>query len=197
MKILNWGILLFLEEKKILKIRKFERADLPQVLELCREVRQYHTDILGGYFAEQDDAFEQSGFLATLEDDRMTALVAEEGEEINGYLLAEKKYSPYLREPNVVHISNIGVKKGLRGKGIGKKLMDALFEMCKAEGVDEIRLGVFNKNTVAYKFYERYGFEPFEQRMSSKNIQFEKSRPVRKLRVNSARSDGYPALALA
>lgn len=90
MKILNWGILLFLEEKKILKIRKFERADLPQVLELCREVRQYHTDILGGYFAEQDDAFEQSGFLATLEDDRMTALVAEEGEEINGYLLAEK-----------------------------------------------------------------------------------------------------------
>ncbi len=166
MKILNWGILLFLEEKKVLKIRKFERADLPQVLELCREVRQYHTDILGGDFAEQDDAFEQSGFLATLEDDRMTALVAEEGEEINGYLLAEKKYSPYLREPNVVHISNIGVKKGLRGKGIGKKLMDALFEMCKAEGVDEIRLGVFNKNTVAYKFYERYGFEPFEQRMS-------------------------------
>ena len=149
-----------------MKIRKFERADLPQVLELCREVRQYHTDILGGYFAEQDDAFEQSGFLATLEDDRMTALVAEEGEEFNVYLLAEKKYSPYLREPNVVHISNIGVKKGLRGKGIGKKLMDALFEMCKAEGVDEIRLGVFNKNTVAYKFYERYGFEPFEQRMS-------------------------------
>lgn len=139
---------------------------LPRNMELCREVRQYHTDILGGYFAEQDDAFEQSGFLATLEDDRMTALVAEEGEEINGYLLAEKKYSPYLREPNVVHISNIGVKKGLRGKGIGKKLMDALFEMCKAEGVDEIRLGVFNKNTVAYKFYERYGFEPFEQRMS-------------------------------
>ena len=124
-----------------MKIRKFERADLPQVLELCREVRQYHTDILGGYFAEQDDAFEQSGFLATLEDDRMTALVAEEGEEINGYLLAEKKYSPYLREPNVVHISNIGVKKGLRGKGIGKKLMDALFEMCKAEGVDE-RVGL-------------------------------------------------------
>lgn len=62
MKILNWGILLFLEEKKILKIRKFERADLPQVLELCREVRQYHTDILGGYFAEQDDAFEHRGF---------------------------------------------------------------------------------------------------------------------------------------
>lgn len=114
-----------------MKIRKFERADLPQVLELCREVRQYHTDILGGYFAEQDDAFEQSGFLATLEDDRMTALVAEEGEEINGYLLAEKKYSPYLREPNVVHISNIGVKKGLRGKGIGKKLMDALLRCVK------------------------------------------------------------------
>lgn len=36
-----------------------------------------------------------------------------------------------MREPNVVHISNIGVKKGLRGKGIGKKLMDALLRCAK------------------------------------------------------------------
>ena len=40
-------------------IRKFAEKDLPQVLKLCREVRQYHIDILGGYFTEQDDEFEK------------------------------------------------------------------------------------------------------------------------------------------
>lgn len=146
-------------------VRKFERADLKQVLELCREVRQHHIDILKGYFTEQNDEFEQLGFLASLEDKKTIALVATEDNVIYGYILAERKYSPYLEEPNVVHIANIGVKKGFRGQGIGKKLMDTLFEICESLEIDEIRLGVFNKNTGAHKFYEQYGFEPFEQRM--------------------------------
>jgi len=33
-------------------VRKFKKEDLSQVLELCREVRQYHIDILGGYFVK-------------------------------------------------------------------------------------------------------------------------------------------------
>ncbi len=90
---------------------------------------------------------------------------AEENGAVYGYLLAEKKYSPYLEGANVVHISNLGVKKELRGRSIGKQLMNTLFEMCKAEDIDEIRLGVYNKNVGAYRFYEQYGFEPFEQRM--------------------------------
>ena len=38
-----------------MKIRKFEKEDILQVLELCREVRNHHREFLGGYFAEQDD----------------------------------------------------------------------------------------------------------------------------------------------
>ena len=36
-------------------VRKFKKEDLAQVLELCREVRQHHIDILNGYFTQQDD----------------------------------------------------------------------------------------------------------------------------------------------
>lgn len=152
-------------------VRKFKKEDLAQVLELCREVRQHHIDILNGYFTQQDDQFEQLGFLQSLEDDKMCALVAANDDIVCGYLLAERKYSPYLEGANVVHIANFGVQKDLRGKGIGKELMNALFEICKQWNVDEIRLGVFNKNVDAYHFYEQYGFEPFEQRM---NLQMKK-----------------------
>lgn len=154
-----------------MKIRKFSKKDLSQVLELCREVRHYHIDLLNGYFTEQNDQFEQLGFLQSLEDDKICALVAVNDDAVCGYLLAERKYSPYLEGANVVHISNFGVQKNLRGQGIGKQLMNSLYELCKTWEADEIRLGVFNKNVDAYRFYEQFGFEPFEQRM---NLQVKK-----------------------
>lgn len=146
-------------------VRKFEQQDLPQVLDLCRQVRNYHIEILHGYFAPQDDNFEKYGFLESLKNDDFIALVIEENKEILGYLLAEYKYSPHLLEAKVVHIANIGIKQELRGQGLGKKLMSSFYNICQQNNVDEIRLGVFNKNVSAYKFYEQYGFEPFEQRM--------------------------------
>lgn len=33
-----------------MKIRKFEKEDILQVLELCREVRNHHREFLGGIF---------------------------------------------------------------------------------------------------------------------------------------------------
>ncbi len=152
-------------------VRNFAKEDLSQVLELCRDVRRHHIDILGGYFTEQNDELEQLGFLQSLENENTIALVATYNDEVCGYLLAEKKLSPYLEKPNVVHIINFGVKREIRGQGIGKELMDMLKKKCEEDKVDEIRLGVFNKNVSAYTFYEKYGFKPFEQRM---NLQINK-----------------------
>lgn len=147
-------------------IRKFIKEDLPQVLELCREVREHHINVLHGYFTEQNDEYEQLGFLQSLDDDKQIALVAADEDEVCGYLLAEHRHLPYLVKGNIVHISNLGVKKEKRGQGIGKKLMAEIFEMCQAWDIDAIRVDVFNKNVGAYNFYEQYGFEPVKQQMN-------------------------------
>ena len=149
-----------------MQIRNFEKQDLNQVLELCREVRQYHIDILDGYFSPQNDVFEQMGFLTSLEDTKYVALVAINNNKVVGYLLAEKKISLHLIHSKIIHICNFGVSKDIRGKGVGKKLMDTLFDLCVKEGIEEISLGVYNKNTIAYNFYEKYGFTPIEQKMT-------------------------------
>jgi len=149
-----------------MKIRNFVNEDLPQVLELCREVRQHHIDILDGYFTEQNDEFEKLGFLESVENSKIVALIAEDKHKVVGYLLGEFKNLPYLVNPNVAHISNFGVCKNMRHQGIGKQLMDRFFELCRENNVEEIRLGVYNKNVSAYRFYEKYGFKPTEQKMS-------------------------------
>ena len=146
-------------------IRKFKKEDLPQILELCREVRQHHIDLLGGYFTEQNDEYETSAFFESLENDNVVVLVAEYEGKLNGYLLGEFKELPYLLSPKIAHIGNFGVTKNQRGQGIGKQLMDAFFELCQERNVKEIRLGVYNQNEIAYKFYEHYGFKALEQKM--------------------------------
>ena len=68
----------------------------------------------------------------------------------------------------MANIANFGVDKKSRRLGVGKKLMDAFYKICQENNVDEIKLGVYNKNISAYRFYEKYGFEPLEQRMHLK-----------------------------
>ena len=147
-------------------VRKFKKEDLSQVLELCREVRQYHIDILGGYFVKQDDELEKIGFLETLTNDKIVSFVAEYNNKIVGYILGEFKEAPYLINSQFAHISNFGVTQNLRNSGIGKRLMDTFCNLCKKQDIKEIRLGVYNQNTTAYKFYENYGFKPLEQKMT-------------------------------
>lgn len=148
-----------------MEIRNFKKEDLSQVIELCREVRDHHMELLNGYFTPQNDIFEQQVFLDSLEDTNYIALVASDKDTILGYLLAQKKIAPHLIHSHIVHIYNFGVKKDARGSGIGKKLMDSLFEIALKEGIEEINLGVYNDNTIAYNFYEKYGFKPIEQKM--------------------------------
>ena len=149
-----------------IEIRRFQKTDLCQVLELCNEVREYHRELLSGYFTPQNDDDEGKPFLESLVNDKILAWVAIKGENIEGLLLADTKISPHLEKPRIAHICNIGVKKSSRGKGIGKLLMDTFYKYCQDKGIQEIKLGVFNKNIKAYRFYENFGFEPQEQKMS-------------------------------
>lgn len=81
-------------------------------------------------------------------------------------ILGESKNNPWLEKPKVVVIHNFGVRKSLRGRGIGKMLMDAFYRECQNRGIQEIKFGVFNNNKAAYYFYICYGFEPQEQKIS-------------------------------
>lgn len=151
-----------------MNIRRFRKADLIKVLELCREVRDYHNQISDNYFKEQDDEYEQTDFLASLTDDNTIALVAENDGNIVGYLLADEKEVAYLRAPKLMHICNFGVGKTYRNQGIGHLLMDEIVKIAEDRQVDEIKLGVFINNTAACHLYEQYGFKAVEQRMSLK-----------------------------
>ena len=56
-------------------------------------------------------------------------------------------------------IDEIVVSKAYRGRGIGKRLMDAAVEICRQSGCCELEVSTEITNTRARKFYESFGFE--------------------------------------
>lgn len=53
------------------------------------------------------------------------------------------------------HIGRMAVRQGVRGQGIGARLLEALVEAARARGDREVML---NAQAQAEPFYERYGF---------------------------------------
>lgn len=59
---------------------------------------------------------------------------------------------------NECHITNIAVKKAYRGKGVGKKILEAMILFCDLQGIQRMTLEVRKSNVVAQSLYKKYDF---------------------------------------
>ena len=57
-------------------------------------------------------------------------------------------------------IESIAVDSSMRGKGIGTRLLQAVFDFARANGFGSVRLEVVDTNPGARRLYERLGFVP-------------------------------------
>lgn len=79
------------------------------------------------------------------------SFVARVGIEAIGYILAEKVLDE-------AHIIRIAVREANRGAGIGRRLMEKLFNEGKLGGVNKYYLEVRASNVAARQFYNKAGF---------------------------------------
>jgi ribosomal-protein-alanine N-acetyltransferase len=62
------------------------------------------------------------------------------------------------------HLLNITVKAESQGRGLGLKLLEHLMQEAQAQGAKDCFLEVRASNQVAYRLYERYGFNEVGRR---------------------------------
>jgi ribosomal protein S18 acetylase RimI-like enzyme len=89
-------------------------------------------------------------------------LLAYIGDKLVGYAKMNedvKKESGSLDNP--IEIERIYTVKEMIGKGVGKKLMEKCLGIAKEKNMKVIWLGVWESNTRAIEFYQRWGFEKF------------------------------------
>ena len=127
-------------------IRKGVKADLPQVLNLIRELAVYERAPLEVTVTVEE--MEQDGFG---DNPIFKFFVAESENEIIGISLYYIKYSTW--KGKCIFLEDIIVTEQLRKHGIGKKLFDEVVKIAKETKVKRLEWQVLEWNEPAIKFY--------------------------------------------
>jgi len=139
-------------------IRKAVLADLPALLKLSMQARDFHNRLLNNYFANIDPQTESAFLEKAIQEENKIFLVARKEKETVGMLSAGFKNLPYLSRPRVCLVDTVCVDENHRREGIGKLLISELKNLCMREDIDEIDLSVYVGNAKAFSFYEDLGF---------------------------------------
>ncbi|MCI4331602.1 MAG: GNAT family N-acetyltransferase [Thermoplasmata archaeon] len=88
----------------------------------------------------------------------LLAVVAEEDGHAIGLCTVERAGPSPNSETGHVGVLGILVRRGHRGRGVGRALMEATLERCRGT-FEVVRLGVFSTNEGAHRLYLRLGFQ--------------------------------------
>ena len=129
------------------RIRTTRVEDAQQISQLCLQL---------GYSNSMKQI--ESRLTAVIPDRTQAIWVAVRNEnELIGWVHALKVI--YLESKPFVEIGGLVVEENLRGKGIGKSLMQTVEHWAKTIGLLEIRLRSNIIRTEAHMFYEKIGYE--------------------------------------
>ena len=136
-------------------IRKGELMDMTAVLELIQELAVFEIEpdaVVVTVNDLQRDGFGSNPLFYTF--------IAEVDQQIVGVALYYYRYSTW--KGKTIHLEDLIVKEGRRGKGIGFALYAEIMAQGKRDGVRRIEWAVLNWNTPAINFYTKSGAKVYE-----------------------------------
>ena len=130
-------------------IRKATREDMPQVLELIKELAAYEnaSDQVEITISDlEEEGFDKGSF---------TCFVADVEGKLEGMALTYFRFSTW--KGRTVHLEDLIVRKSMRGTGLGGALYKTVVQFGKDNGVRRIEWVVSEGNKNAIQFYENSG----------------------------------------
>lgn len=84
-------------------------------------------------------------------------LVAEVDGVVSGYVSTYQNI-PLRSHAHVLAVNGLAVDPKARGRGVGRRLVEAVVERARVRGLTKVTLRVLGHNTAARRLYERCGF---------------------------------------
>ena len=152
-----------------MKIRRAEKKDIPQIIELLGQVLQIHADIRPDIFIPGTTKYTNAELEEMLKDETKPIYVAVDEEELClGYAFCQLKEQPFsnnMVQFKSLFIDDLCVNQKTRGQHVGEKLFEHVKREAKRLGCYEVTLNVWAGNTSAEKFYEKMGLKTKERQM--------------------------------
>jgi GNAT superfamily N-acetyltransferase len=130
-------------------VRKGEKKDIPQALELVKELAIYERapeEVVTNVAQMEKDGFGEQAVYRFL--------VAETSGKIIGMALYYTAYSTW--KGRYIYLDDLIVTEKHRRSGAGKLLFDEVLREAKLEGANQLRWHVLEWNEPAINFYKKY-----------------------------------------
>lgn len=145
----------------MIKIRPATQRDLKKLINLrLKLLKTYPHAFLETYQEVKPRTIKQwqAWFKKTTSYPHSILLVAEDKNQLVGMVGCEGKGNKKAR--HVAEVFHVGVLPTYTAKGVGKKLMNYLFNWIKKETkIHRLQLFVYSDNTTAISFYTKFGFK--------------------------------------
>jgi ribosomal protein S18 acetylase RimI-like enzyme len=146
-----------------MQIREARLSDVDALSALLTEVHALHVAALPHIFAPiETDAQTDALVHNHLTEEACQAFVAEDSNTLVGYCWIRRYDAPPLHlfvPRRYAEIDTLVVAETHRHRGIGGALVERAHEWAAAQGVDEVRIVVYEFNQEALRFYEKLGYE--------------------------------------
>ena len=131
-----------------MKIRNARDKDIITCVDVKRDSESTRIE-----YSKKNEMLTRTYFQRYLSDEYSTFLVVEDNSNILGYVVFS-----YDEWNNSIHIDQIFVRLYKQNKGVGSKLLNAVFDRAKKIGVRIVFLETGKTNNDAMRFYEKNGF---------------------------------------
>ncbi|WP_088011327.1 GNAT family N-acetyltransferase [Gottfriedia acidiceleris] len=149
-------------------IRNAKQEDYESLLPLFRQVHDLHVLERPDLYKENSTPVGEEEFNKQLKDDKQHFLVATLGTGIVGVAVLKEEEileNSFVNARKILLVNSLCVDDASRKKGIGKILMQSIFDFAKELDVDSIELGVSESNQNAIHFYKSIGMATKNRKM--------------------------------
>lgn len=147
----------------VVRVRKLQEGDVDGICALWQEFAVLREGLTKSRILNDDAADYFFGYATGLLSRKDTlTLVAEDGDKIVGYLIAQKQRRPPIyHHTQVAYLSDSFVAETHRGQGILKQFMGEMKSWCKSEGITAVDVQIFEGNKDGQQVYQHLGFVPY------------------------------------
>ena len=146
-----------------MNIRFAAEKDIPQMIDLLRQVGEVHHQIRPDLFRAGAQKYDEAALKRLLSDPDRPIIAGVVEDKMVGYafcILQEIKNDPVLCDRKTLYIDDLCVDETVRGGGAAKAIYQGVLDYARSIGCDAVTLNVWCGNDRAMHFYEKCGFKP-------------------------------------
>ena len=152
----------------VISIRNANKSDYNSLLPLFRQVHELHVFERPDLYKENSTPVGQEFFESQIDNVKQHIFVATIGIEIVGFVVMKEEEvieNSFVNARKILYINSLCVDETHRKMGIGKRLLQHVFDFGKSLKVNSVELGVSEKNPSAIQFYESIGMTTKSRKM--------------------------------